>query len=150
MIAFDLFRRTSADPQSKYLFPRRLFFMESSGRCSLKQVPADRQRTRLRRSGTQIERLPATVIRTLLVLLIIPACAHGQSLPAGIDDTTTVPIPGKGNNYVGLLNETVNPENGSVSIRVDFPHPGGRGIDLPLSLVYNSNSTYQVTNMNPI
>lgn len=38
-----------------------------------------------------------------------------------------------------MVNETVNPANGSVSVRIGVPIPKGRGITPPLSVAYDSN-----------
>lgn len=59
---------------------------------------------------------------------------------AVVDDTTSTPIPGVGHDYIHMLSETVNPANGSVSVRVQLPVPKGRGITLPFSIAYDSNS----------
>ena len=48
------------------------------------------------------------------------------------------PVPGAGHDYIHLLNETVNPANGSVSVKLNFPMPKGRGISLPFSIDYTS------------
>jgi YD repeat-containing protein len=57
-----------------------------------------------------------------------------------VDDTTSTPIPGVGHDYIHMLSETVNPANGSVSVRVQLPVPKGRGFTLPFSIAYDSNS----------
>jgi hypothetical protein len=50
------------------------------------------------------------------------------------------PIEGAGHDYIKMLNETVNPGNGSVSIRISVPVPPGRGITVPFSFGYDSNA----------
>lgn len=40
-------------------------------------------------------------------------------------DTTSTPVPGVGYDYVHMLMETVNPANGSVSVRIQVPAPKG-------------------------
>jgi len=75
-----------------------------------------------------------------LALLSIPllgSLAIGQ-ITNNNDDTST-PIPGAGHDYLHLLSETVNPANGSVSIRINVPTPKGRGLSLPFSFAYDSN-----------
>ena len=52
-------------------------------------------------------------------------------------------MPG-GHDYIQYLNETVNPANGSVSLRIQMPSPAGRGISLPLVVNYDSAGTYQL------
>jgi len=55
-------------------------------------------------------------------------------------DLTHAPVPGAGHDYQRLLNETVNFSNGSVNLKLAFPMPKGRGIDIPLSWTYSSAS----------
>ena len=69
--------------------------------------------------------------------------AQCQILSVG-DDTST-PIPGAGHDYIKMLSETVNPANGSVSIRIQTPTPTGRGISLPFSFAYDSNGAQHLT-----
>jgi hypothetical protein len=57
-----------------------------------------------------------------------------------VDDTTSTPIAGAGHDYIHLLSETVNPANGSVSLRINVPIPKARGITIPFSFSYDSNS----------
>jgi hypothetical protein len=54
-------------------------------------------------------------------------------------DVQSTPIPGAGHDYIHLLNETVNPANGSVSLRINFPVPKSRGVTFPYVLTYDSN-----------
>lgn len=56
-------------------------------------------------------------------------------------DTTSTPVPGAGHNYLGILNETVNPANGSLSVRISTPVPPGRKLTVPFSFAYDSNGT---------
>lgn len=58
-----------------------------------------------------------------------------------IADTTSTPVPGAGHNYLGILNETVNPASGSVSVRIATPVPPGRKLTIPFSFAYDSNGT---------
>jgi RHS repeat-associated protein len=71
------------------------------------------------------------------IFALLPVLAQGQILNIG-DDTST-PIPGAGHDYIKMLSETVNPANGSLSIRIQTPTPPGRGITLPFSFAYDSN-----------
>ena len=59
------------------------------------------------------------------MLLVASLAAHGQSTTGvtNVDDTTSVPIPGAGHDYIKMLSETVNPANGSVSLRIQLPIP---------------------------
>ena len=61
-----------------------------------------------------------------------------------VDNTTSTPIPGAGHDYIHLLSETVNPANGAVSLRIQLPTVKGRGISLPFSIAYDSNTALHV------
>jgi RHS repeat-associated protein len=50
------------------------------------------------------------------------------------------PTAGVGHDYVKMLNETVNPSNGAVSIRISVPVPSSRGFTLPFAFGYDSNA----------
>jgi YD repeat-containing protein len=52
------------------------------------------------------------------------------------------PIPGVGHEYIKMLNETVNPATGSVSIRISLPVPASRGFSIPFAFGYDSNSEH--------
>jgi RHS repeat-associated protein len=77
-----------------------------------------------------------------LGLLLAPA-SECQIL--NVADDTSTPIPGAGHDYIKSLSETVNPANGSVSIRIQTPTPAGRGITLPFSFAYDSNGAAHLT-----
>ncbi len=80
-------------------------------------------------------RLVQMLLLTFAIAVLVPP-ARGQI--ATVDDTTSTPIPGAGHDYIHLLSETVNPANGSVSLRIQFPTAAGRGIALPFSIGYDS------------
>src|SRR5437588_444445 len=63
-----------------------------------------------------------------------------QAQITNIDDRTTAPAEGVGHDYVHFLSETVNPANGSVSLRIELPTAKARGFTLPFSLSYDSGS----------
>jgi len=92
-------------------------------------------------------------MRRLLVAALVffvvsfPSVAHAQITNVG-DDTMT-PVPGAGHDYIHMLSETVNPANGSVSLRIQVPTPKGRGISLPFSFAYDSNGVNHVVSFNP-
>src|SRR6185312_3488603 len=83
--------------------------------------------------------------RTLILLCV---CAVSFSLAqaqiANLADDTSTPIPGAGHDYIHAFSETVNPANGSVSLRIEVPMPKGRGITLPFSFGYDSNSVHHL------
>jgi RHS repeat-associated protein len=82
--------------------------------------------------------------RNLLIsvcsFLLFSAIARGQIL--NVTDTTSTPIPGAGHDYIKMLSETVNPANGSVSIRIQTPVPPGRKLTIPFAFAYDSNGVH--------
>src|SRR5271155_2824826 len=74
--------------------------------------------------------------------LFLTRVAKCQILNVG-DDTST-PIEGAGHNYIKMLSETVNPANGSLSIRIQDPTAKARGITLPFSFNYDSNGVNHI------
>lgn len=74
-----------------------------------------------------------------LFLLLIPA-AWAQLPQAG--DTTSPPTPGVGHDYIHAPQETVNPANGSVSIRIPVRISSGRELTIPFSIAYDSNGAF--------
>jgi hypothetical protein len=79
----------------------------------------------------------ATLVCTILMLG--PQLANAQDVPPN-KDATSVPLPGSGHDYIEMLNETVNPANGSVSVRIKVPLPPARGVQVPFSFDYDSNT----------
>jgi hypothetical protein len=92
--------------------------------------------TRLQRRSLALPLLSAC-----LLLLAAPA-AHGQI--TNVDDTTSTPIEGAGHDYIKAMGETVNPANGSLSVRIQLPIPKGRGITPTFSIGYDSNSANHI------
>ncbi len=86
---------------------------------------------------------PRRSLRNLLAIatLLFLAASTAWCQVTNMADTTSTPVPGAGHNYFGVLNETVNPANGSVSVRIAFPMPPGRKLTAPFSLAYDSNGT---------
>lgn len=77
-----------------------------------------------------------------------PLRLQAQAPPAGITGVTndqSTPIPAAGHDYIHGLSETVNPANGSVSLRIAVPVPRSRGLTLPFHFVYNSSGTAHAT-----
>lgn len=81
-----------------------------------------------------------------LALIFLFICILVASVPASIraqitnvTNSTSTPIPGAGHNYIRLLSETVDPTNGSLSVRIGTPTPPGRSLSLPFSFAYDSN-----------
>jgi len=81
-------------------------------------------------------------VRVLAVLLLVSLSAplsHAQ-IPSETDVTST-PVPNAGHDYIQGMSETVNPANGSLSIRIGVPMPPARGLTLPFSFAYDSNGS---------
>ncbi len=94
------------------------------------------------------------------VFLTVPSL---RAQVTNVDSTINIavaPSPGSGHDYVKMLNETVNPANGSVSLRVEAPVPKQRGdvnfpyyifgydsggVSLPQGSVVWSNSSASLT-----
>jgi hypothetical protein len=93
------------------------------------------------------EAIMLTLSASLRKAAIAAAFVLAASLPCWaqttqINDTTSTPIEGAGHDYIHFLSETVNPANGSLSLRIQAPMPKGRGISIPFSFAYDSNSVY--------
>ena len=83
----------------------------------------------------------------VLLLVSVAFLALGPFASAQIENvtnSTSTPIPGAGHDYIKMLSETVNPANGSVSVRIQTPTPSGRGISLPFSFAYDSNGAAHI------
>jgi RHS repeat-associated protein len=78
----------------------------------------------------------ASMTTALLALLsFLPASAQITD----VSEDQYRPMPGAGHDYIKLLNETVNPATGSVSVRIQVPVPPGKGVTIPFSFGYDSN-----------
>ncbi len=77
----------------------------------------------------------------VLALLLAPFSLRAQV--QDVSGSVATPIPGAGHDYIHMLNETVNPATGSLSIRIDVPTPKGRGLTLPFAFLYNSSGVNQ-------
>ena len=89
----------------------------------------------------QVSRLIALLSALLLVGFVCWAQTQGDSVSA--------PIPGVGHDYIHMLDGTVNPANGSLSLRIQVPIPKSRGITVPFSFSYDSDLVYALTNTPP-
>jgi len=75
--------------------------------------------------------------------LLLSILSQSAALPiyaqiTNVNDNTMTPIPGAGHNYIQMLGETVNPSNGSVSLRIQTPTAAGRQLAVPFSFAYDS------------
>jgi RHS repeat-associated protein len=77
-----------------------------------------------------------SILLFAFVTLLAPVCF--AQLPT-VTNATSTPIPGAGHDYLGGPAETVNPANGSVSIRLPVILPPSRGITLPFSFAYDTS-----------
>lgn len=75
---------------------------------------------------------------TLFVLLLLLCASRLDAQIPQVTEETQVPSPGDGHDYIHWLNETVNPSNGSVTVRIAVPIPSSRQFSIPFYLAYNS------------
>ncbi|MGC2272701.1 MAG: hypothetical protein WA539_12025, partial [Candidatus Sulfotelmatobacter sp.] len=91
-------------------------------------------------------------LAVLIPALFLPS-ALGQTLnfSTNITYNPQLPIPGVGHDYIHMVNETVNPADGNVSVDINIPLPAGRGLSVPFSIVYSSSNfgVMQRTQPNP-
>lgn len=78
------------------------------------------------------------------ICVLCPLLIYAQLGP--VNGVTATPIPGVGHDYLTDLVDTVNPADGSLSIRINTPVPSGRGIKIPFSFNYDSNGVWQPYN----
>jgi hypothetical protein len=76
----------------------------------------------------------------IAILIAAVPCAWAQM--TAVTNSTSTPIPGAGHDYIKMLSETVDPANGSVSLRLHVPTPRGRGLTMPFSFAYDSNGVH--------
>jgi len=76
-----------------------------------------------------------------ITLLFSPRLVFAQIPPAG--DTTSTPASGD-HDYLHSPVETVNPANGSVSIRIPVRMPPGRQLTVPFFFAYDSNGAFYI------
>src|SRR5580692_1808254 len=62
----------------------------------------------------------------------------GHSQVENVPNVLSTPVPRSGHDYITLLDETVDPSTGSVSLRIDVPTAGSRGLTLPFRFTYDS------------
>ncbi len=90
--------------------------------------------------GRFLSRRLSLILALFYLYAVSPCRAQVQS----VTDVESTPIPGAGHDYLHMLNETVNPANGSVSVRISVPVPEGRGLTLPFSFAYDSNGAVPI------
>lgn len=77
-----------------------------------------------------------------VVTVLFLTAVVSQAQITNVTDDQSAPIPGAGHDYIKMLSETVNPANGSVSIRIAVPTPKSRGLSVPFLFAYDSNGVH--------
>lgn len=80
----------------------------------------------------------------LVALLLFLAVPIASAQITSVTEDQAPPQPGVGHDYIKMLNETVNPATGSVSVRIGTPVPSGRDLTVPFSFGYDSNSAHHI------
>ena len=80
------------------------------------------------------------ILRLAAMVLFVASASWAQLPQAG--DTTSPPTPGVGHDYIHAPVETVNPANGSVSIRIPVRISSGRELTIPLDIAYDSSGAF--------
>jgi len=89
-------------------------------------------------------RVPLQASSILWVIAL--ACffvGYAQAQLGPVNGVTSTPIPGVGHDYITDLVDTVNPADGSLSVRIKTPVPPGRGMTVPFSFDYDSAGVIQ-------
>jgi len=82
--------------------------------------------------------VPRFLSASFFVLALSLAQAASAQI-TGVGNDQAPPVPDVGHDYIHFLTETVNPANGSLSIRIQVPVPKGRGLTIPFAFSYDSN-----------
>ena len=82
------------------------------------------------------------VLAAACFLCLTVSVGRGQITNVTNDQAT--PTPGVGHDYIRMLSETVNPANGSVSLRIQVPTTKGRGLTIPFSFAYDSSGVHHL------
>src|SRR5882762_6973783 len=90
---------------------------------------------------SRMTKLP--LLKFFLMAFIAGLCVSSASAQiTNVTNDQSTPTPGAGHDYIHLLSETVNPSNGSVSIRIQPPMPKGRNLTIPFAFAYDSNGVH--------
>ncbi len=84
------------------------------------------------------------VIFSFLCLAVL-LCASCTAQVQDVNDSTATPVGGVGHDYIGMLNETVNPATGSLSVRIHLPIPKGRKLSMPFAFAYDSAAAWHLS-----
>ncbi len=107
----------------------------ASGNSHIQQVSLNDLRA-------QARFIPTRLIAMLAVVALLPVVNVCHAQEWNLSDAVARPAPGAGHDYIHMLNETVTPANGGLSIKIDLPAPQGRGITLPFAIIYNSGDAH--------
>lgn len=82
--------------------------------------------------------MTSRVVPTFLAVLnfVLLPLAWAQT---NITYSPQIPTAGVGHDYIRLLDETVNPADGNLSVRINLPVSEGRGFTIPFSVAYSSS-----------
>lgn len=89
------------------------------------------------------------------VFCVLGCVMGGSSAVAQVQNvaqSTSTPQQGSMHSYAGTSSEMVNPADGSLNFHLSIPLPPGRGLNVPLSIVYGSKgvSSFQDSNYGPV
>ena len=76
------------------------------------------------------------------LLATLAAVPPVQAQITQLSDATAPPVHGVGHDYIGMLNETVNPATGALSLHIAMPVAPGRKLAVPLAFEYNSGQAW--------
>jgi len=98
----------------------------------------------LNRTWRRVVTTMALRLSAVFSICFLSASTASFAQITNVTNDQAVPTPGAGHDYIGTLNEIVNPSNGSLSLRIPIPAPAGRGITLPLTFSYDSSGIIQM------
>ena len=108
------------------------------------RAAAQPQRLRGSRPGGPVPSLRSISRYVIAALTLLFFTFRAAAQVTNVTADQTPPIAGVGHDYIQLLNETVNPATGSVSVRIGVPVPPGRGVTVPFAFTYDSNSAHHL------
>ena len=84
---------------------------------------------------------------TLAACFCLFAMTPCRAQITNVTDDQARPIPGSSHSYIHFLAETVNPANGSVSLRIQPPVAPGRKLTIPFSFGYDSSGMWHMSDL---
>ena len=105
---------------------------------SFEWIPTNPQKSR--RPTARVFLLSTTLAAWVCLFLVAPCRAQITN----VTDDQARPVPGSGHDYIHFLSETVNPANGSVSLRIQPPTTPGRKLTMPFSFGYDSSGMWHL------